>query len=168
MDVDFSSLAIFILVLLSIVAVLAVLGNGFVLGIVTRFKTFRTFPNILIANLALIDFFQRAHQYTYLPALGCPEGKMVYRKGCGNYFTASVTHLYHSQHRLHGAAARKCVSSDRTGPKILHMEDEWKSSENSRCRMGGLCHRNCFVVVVWFWYRPPRCLCSQISSFHVK
>ena len=57
MDVDFSSLAIFILVLLSIVAVLAVLGNGFVLGIVARFKTFRTFPNILIANLALIDFF---------------------------------------------------------------------------------------------------------------
>lgn len=57
MDVDFSSLAIFILVLLSIVAVFAVLGNGFVLGIVARFKTFRTIPNILIANLALIDFF---------------------------------------------------------------------------------------------------------------
>ena len=57
MDVDFSSLAISILVLLSIVAVFAVLGNGFVLGIVARFKTFRTFPNILIANLALIDFF---------------------------------------------------------------------------------------------------------------
>ena len=57
MDVDFSSLAIFILVLLSIVAALAVIGNGFVLGIVARFKTFRTFPNILIANLALIDFF---------------------------------------------------------------------------------------------------------------
>ena len=55
MEVDFSSLVIFII--LSVVAVLAVLGNGFVLGIVARFKTFRTFPNILIANLALIDFF---------------------------------------------------------------------------------------------------------------
>ena len=57
MEVDFSSLVIFIIIPLSVVAVLAVLGNGFVLGIVARFTTFRTFPNILIANLALIDFF---------------------------------------------------------------------------------------------------------------
>ena len=38
-------------------AVFAVLGNGLVLGIIARFKNLRTFPNILIANLALADFF---------------------------------------------------------------------------------------------------------------
>ena len=38
-------------------AVFAVLGNGIVLGIIARFKKLRTFPNILIANLALADFF---------------------------------------------------------------------------------------------------------------
>ena len=53
---DFSSITIFTLVILSLVAVVAVLGNGFVLGIIARFKRLRTFPNILIANLALVDF----------------------------------------------------------------------------------------------------------------
>ena len=38
-------------------AVFAVLGNGIVLGIIARFKKLCTFPNILIANLALADFF---------------------------------------------------------------------------------------------------------------
>ena len=31
------------------------LGNGFVLGIVARFKKLGTYPNILIANLSLVD-----------------------------------------------------------------------------------------------------------------
>ena len=53
---DFSSITIFTLVILSLVAVFAVLGNGFVLGIIARFKKLRTFPNILISNLALVDF----------------------------------------------------------------------------------------------------------------
>ena len=53
---DFSSITIFTLVILSLVAVFAVLGNGFVLGIIARFKRLRTFANILIANLALVDF----------------------------------------------------------------------------------------------------------------
>ena len=53
---DFFSITIFTLVILSLVAVFAVLGNGFVLGIIARFKRLRTFANILIANLALVDF----------------------------------------------------------------------------------------------------------------
>ena len=53
---DFSSTIIFSLVILSIVTIFAVLGNGFVLGIIARFKKLRTFANILIANLALVDF----------------------------------------------------------------------------------------------------------------
>ena len=53
---DFSSITILTLVLLSLVAIFAVLGNGFVLGIIARFKKLRTFPNILISNLALVDF----------------------------------------------------------------------------------------------------------------
>ena len=53
---DFSSITILTLVLLSLVAIFAVLGNGFVLGIIARFKKLRTFANILIANLALVDF----------------------------------------------------------------------------------------------------------------
>ena len=53
----FSSFAIFVTVLLSLVAIIAVPGNGLVLGIIVRFKKLRTFPNILIGNLALIDFF---------------------------------------------------------------------------------------------------------------
>ena len=35
----------------------SVLGNGFVLAVITRFKSLRTVPNILIANLALVDIF---------------------------------------------------------------------------------------------------------------
>ena len=53
---DFSSITIFTLVILSLLTIFAVLGNGFVLGIIARFKKLRTFANILIANLALVDF----------------------------------------------------------------------------------------------------------------
>lgn len=47
---------IFMGVLLIFVATASACGNGFVLCILARFKTLRTFPNILIANLALVDF----------------------------------------------------------------------------------------------------------------
>ena len=49
--------AVFLLVFMSFLALFAILGNGIVLGIIARFKKLRTFPNILIANLALADFF---------------------------------------------------------------------------------------------------------------
>ena len=48
---------VFLLVFMSFLALFAILGNGVVLGIIARFKNLRTFPNILIANLALADFF---------------------------------------------------------------------------------------------------------------
>ena len=48
---------VFLLVFMFFLALFAVLGNGIVLGIIARFKKLRTFPNILIANLALADFF---------------------------------------------------------------------------------------------------------------
>ena len=50
-------MTIFVLAFMSFLALFAVLGNGVVLGIIARFKNLRTFPNILIANLALADFF---------------------------------------------------------------------------------------------------------------
>lgn len=57
MDVNgFAPITVCTSVLLILLAVLAILGNGFVLGIIARFKKFRTFPNILTANLALADF----------------------------------------------------------------------------------------------------------------
>lgn len=57
MDVNsFAPITVCMFVLLILLAVLAILGNGFVLGIIARFKKFRTFPNILTANLALADF----------------------------------------------------------------------------------------------------------------
>lgn len=33
----------------------SVLGSGFVLGVLARFKSFRTVPNILVGNLAVVD-----------------------------------------------------------------------------------------------------------------
>ena len=54
---DSSFMTISVLVFMSFLALFAVLGNGLVLGIIARFKNLRTFPNILIANLALADFF---------------------------------------------------------------------------------------------------------------
>ena len=42
-------------VLLLSLAVFSVISNGFVLGIVARFKKLRNYANILIANLALVD-----------------------------------------------------------------------------------------------------------------
>ena len=57
MDVNgFTPITVCMSVLLILLAVLAILGNGFVLGIIARFKKFRTFPNILTANLALANF----------------------------------------------------------------------------------------------------------------
>lgn len=57
MDVNsFAPITVCMFVLLILLAVLAILGNGFVLGIIARFKKFRTFPNILTANLVLADF----------------------------------------------------------------------------------------------------------------
>ena len=58
MDVEnFSSIKISMLILLPLVAIFAALGNGFVLVIIARFKKLRTFPNILLANLAFADIF---------------------------------------------------------------------------------------------------------------
>ena len=38
----------------------AVLGNGSVLAIIARFKSFRTVPNLLIGNLAVVDLLNAA------------------------------------------------------------------------------------------------------------
>ena len=54
---DSSFMTVFVLVFMSFLDLFAILGNGIVLGIIARFKKLRTFPNILIANLALADFF---------------------------------------------------------------------------------------------------------------
>ena len=43
-------------VLLPSLAVFSLIGNGLVIGILTRFKNLRTFPNILLANLSLGNF----------------------------------------------------------------------------------------------------------------
>ena len=50
-------MTIFVLTFMSFLALFAIFGNGVVLGIIVRFKNLRTFPNILIANLAWADFF---------------------------------------------------------------------------------------------------------------
>jgi len=42
-------------VLTSIPTAASLLGNGFILAVVGRFKKLRTVPNILVANLALVD-----------------------------------------------------------------------------------------------------------------
>ena len=55
---EYSSTTISVLVLLPLLAVFAVAGNVLVLGIIARFKKFRTFPNILIANLAFMDLLR--------------------------------------------------------------------------------------------------------------
>ena len=49
------SATISMVVLLLSLAVFSVISNGFVLGIVARFKKLRDYANILIANLALVD-----------------------------------------------------------------------------------------------------------------
>ena len=49
------SATISMVVLLLSLAVFSVISNGFVLGIVARFKKLRNYANILIANLALVD-----------------------------------------------------------------------------------------------------------------
>ena len=54
---DSSFMTISVLVFMPFLALFAILGNGVVLGIISRFKNLRTFPNILIANLVLADFF---------------------------------------------------------------------------------------------------------------
>ena len=52
MDTDKISLAS----LLSSLAIFSLFGNGLVIGIMARYKKLRTFPNILLANLSLVDF----------------------------------------------------------------------------------------------------------------
>ncbi len=47
-------------VLTAILASAAVLGNGVVIAVIARFKSLRTVPNILVANLALVDLFNAA------------------------------------------------------------------------------------------------------------
>ena len=42
-------------VLTAILTLASVLGNGFVIALIARFKSLRTVPNILAANLALVD-----------------------------------------------------------------------------------------------------------------
>ena len=47
-------------VLTVILTLASVLGNGFVLAVIARFKSLRTVPNILFANLALVDLLNGA------------------------------------------------------------------------------------------------------------
>ena len=86
-------------------------------------KKLRSFPNILIANLALADLMN-TRQHTYLRALGCTECQMVQWKDFSDYFTVSVPLVYPGQRCLHVGAAGKCVSSDSARPEVFHMEDE--------------------------------------------
>ena len=44
-------------VLTVILSSAAVLGNGLVVAVIARFKSLRTVPNILVANLALVDLY---------------------------------------------------------------------------------------------------------------
>ena len=46
------------------------LGNGFVLAVIARFKSLRTVPNILVANLAFVDLFNAA--------INLPPSDMIY------------------------------------------------------------------------------------------
>ncbi|KAL9964658.1 hypothetical protein ACROYT_G028332 [Oculina patagonica] len=52
---------LFTKVVMSVLSVIltsaSVLGNGFVLAVIARFKSLRTAPNILVANLAVVDLF---------------------------------------------------------------------------------------------------------------
>ena len=41
---------------LVLLAIFSLFGNGLVIGILARFKNLRTFPNIFLANLSLVDF----------------------------------------------------------------------------------------------------------------
>ena len=47
-------------VLTSILSLASVLGNGFVVAIIARFKSLRTVPNNFIGNLALVDLLNSA------------------------------------------------------------------------------------------------------------
>ena len=50
-------------VLTSILTSACALGNGFLLAVIARFKSLRTVPNILIANLALVDLLSAVINY---------------------------------------------------------------------------------------------------------
>ena len=52
MDTDKISMA----ALLTSLAIFSLFGNGLVIGIIARYKKLRTFPNMLLANLSLVDF----------------------------------------------------------------------------------------------------------------
>lgn len=52
MDTDKISMA----ALLTSLAIFSLFGNGLVVGIIARYKKLRTFPNMLLANLSLVDF----------------------------------------------------------------------------------------------------------------
>ena len=55
LETHLSAASFSMVILVSSLAVFSLLGNGFVLGIIARFKKLRTYPNILIANLVLVD-----------------------------------------------------------------------------------------------------------------
>ena len=46
--------------LITILTSVSMLGNGFILVVLARFKSLQTVPNILLANLALVDFLNGA------------------------------------------------------------------------------------------------------------
>ena len=93
---DYSSTTISLLVLLPLLVVFAVAGNVLVLGIIARIKKFRTFPNILIANLAFMDLLRALIEAPMYRALGCPECRMVYRKDFCDYFAFCDPPLFSS------------------------------------------------------------------------
>ena len=91
----FSSFAIFVTVLLSLVAIIAVPGNGLVLGIIVRFKKLRTFPNIYSDWQSGVDrLFQCTHERTYVHTLACCGCQMVYWKDFGDNVAFSMPPLH--------------------------------------------------------------------------
>ena len=70
------------ILLLSLLASAALLGNGFVLAIVGRFKSLRTVHNILIANLAVVDLLSAAinvpiYMISYVSGTSWLRGKIL-------------------------------------------------------------------------------------------
>ena len=55
-------------------------GNGLILAVIARFKSFRTAPNILVANIAVVDMLKAViNTPIYI------RGGLVHRTGSGDH-----------------------------------------------------------------------------------
>ena len=121
-------------VLLAIIFVIAVTGNGLVCFVVYHFKQLRTIPNILIVNLSLIDLINSLVNMPLFAGFYVFKGDVFKGKGISYVFTSLHNYILYLN-----VLTLIVLMADRYGAiKFKQRYHAWKTTGKVRCAIAGI------------------------------